>query len=111
MHRFFSSIRGILILLRSLKRPAFYALWMLFFLVLMAILGPWLSPYSYAEIHLECKNTPPTTLFWFGTDELGRDLFTRIWWGARISLFIGIAAALLDALFGVLWGATAAFFG
>lgn len=81
------------------------------FLFLMAILGPLLSPYSYSDIHLELKNTPPCAQFWFGTDELGRDMFTRIWWGARISLFVGVAAAVIDMIIGVLWGSIAAYAG
>ena len=41
---------------------------------------------------------------WFGTDDLGRDVFVRVWEGARISLFIGITAAVIDLIIGVLWG-------
>jgi oligopeptide transport system permease protein len=77
----------------------------------MAILSPLTSPYSYSDIHLALKNSPPSLAFPFGSDELGRDLFTRIWWGARISLFIGITAALIDATIGILWGAMAAYCG
>jgi oligopeptide transport system permease protein len=77
----------------------------------MSILGPWISPYNYYETHLSLKNTPPCREFWFGTDELGRDLFTRIWWGARISLFVGIAASLIDLAIGVFYGALAVLIG
>ena len=77
----------------------------------MALFGPLFSPYSYSEIHLELKNSPPSLHYWFGSDELGRDLFTRVWWGARISLFIGITAALIDVLFGIFWGSIAAYCG
>lgn len=87
------------------------AIFFLVFLFIMAIIGPFLSPYSYSDIHLELKNSPPCSQFWFGSDELGRDIFTRIWWGARISLFIGVAAALIDAVIGVLYGTFAAYFG
>ncbi|MBU6383677.1 MAG: ABC transporter permease [Verrucomicrobia bacterium] len=87
------------------------AAWTLVILFVMAIIGPFLTPYSYSDIHLELKNTPPCSQFWFGSDELGRDLFTRIWWGARISLFVGIAAATLDMIIGVLWGSIAAYAG
>ncbi len=80
-------------------------------IVIMAIIGPCLSSYSYFEINLPLKNHPPSTTFWFGTDELGRDLFTRIWWGARISLFVGICAATIDLIIGVIYGALAAFVG
>ncbi len=77
----------------------------------MAIIGPWISPYSYSEIHLHLKNTPPSAKFWFGSDELGRDVFTRVWWGARISLFIGFSAAIIDGIIGVLYGSLAAYLG
>jgi oligopeptide transport system permease protein len=95
----------------SSNKGSIAALWTLALLFTMAILGPLLSPYDYSDIHLELKNSPPGPLFWFGSDELGRDLFTRIWWGARISLFIGIAAATIDVLIGVLWGSIAGWCG
>ena len=90
---------------------ALFALSTLGFLFFMALFGPLFSPYSYSEIHLELKNSPPSLHYWFGSDELGRDLFTRVWWGARISLFIGITAALIDVLFGIFWGSIAAYCG
>jgi len=93
------------------NRASFAMLWVLAALALLAFIGPFLSSYSYTEIHLELKNTPPGALYWFGSDELGRDLFTRVWWGARISLFIGITAASIDVAFGVIWGSIAAYAG
>lgn len=83
----------------------------LILIIFLAIIGPWLSPYTYYENHLHLKNLPPSGDFWFGTDDLGRDIFTRIWYGARISLFVGFAAALIDLLIGVLYGGFAAFSG
>ena len=77
----------------------------------MAILGPMLSSYTYYDTHLYLKNTQPCSLFWFGTDELGRDIFTRIWCGARISLFVGVSAAIIDMIIGVLYGAFSGFVG
>ncbi|HSX04464.1 MAG TPA: ABC transporter permease [Rhabdochlamydiaceae bacterium] len=77
----------------------------LIFLFIMAIIGPWLTPYTYYETHLHLKNLSPSSEFWFGTDELGRDLFTRVWWGARISLFVGVTASLVDLVIGVFYGA------
>ena len=79
--------------------------------VLLAIFVPLFSSYSYAQIQLSLKNTPPCSQFWFGTDELGRDLFTRVWWGARISLFVGVSAATIDMIIGVLFGAIAGYAG
>ena len=92
-------------------RLTFIGLLLLLFIFLMAIFGPWMTHYTYYETHLELKNLPPSFNFWFGTDELGRDLFTRTWWGARISLFVGITAAIGDVIIGVLYGAIAALIG
>ncbi len=93
------------------NQVALLGLFILLALSLMALVGPWLSQSNYSDIHLELKNNPPSGQFWFGTDDLGRDIFCRIWWGARISLFIGLSAALIDAIIGVIWGAAAAYFG
>ena len=95
----------------SSNRAGLFALWILAGITAMSILGPFISTYAYYDIHLEWHDTPPGARFWFGSDELGRDLFTRIWWGARISLFIGIAAAVIDMIIGVIWGSTAALAG
>jgi oligopeptide transport system permease protein len=96
--------------LKSNKRVMF-GLYMLGFLIIMALVGPLLTPYPYYETHLPLKNLPPSAEFWFGTDELGRDLFTRIWWGARISLFVGITAAVIDLILGVIYGSIAGLWG
>jgi len=98
---------------RRLKQNKFalFGLITLTLLIVMAIVGPLLSPYTYYETQLALKNAPPSSTFWFGTDELGRDLFTRCWWGARISLFVGITASLIDLVVGVLFGAIAALLG
>jgi oligopeptide transport system permease protein len=83
----------------------------LLFFIVMAIIGPWIRPYAYYETQLSLKNSPPSMQFWFGTDELGRDMFTRVWWGARISLFVGITAALIDLIIGVFFGSIAGWVG
>ncbi len=96
--------------LRSQKR-VMVALCVLSFLFLMALIGPLISPHTYYETHLPLKNLPPSLMFWFGTDELGRDIFTRVWWGARISLFVGITAATVDLIIGVIYGSIAGLWG
>lgn len=73
-------------------------------IVVMIAVGPSLSGYSYDALHLAMKNQPPSAEFWFGTDDLGRDIFTRIWYGARISLCVGLLAACIDLVIGLLWG-------
>lgn len=98
---------------RRLKsnRLSMAGLMILSILIFMAIIAPFLSPYTYYETHLQLKNMTPCKQFWFGTDELGRDLFTRVWWGARISLFVGVIASMVDLAIGVLYGSLAASFG
>ncbi|USG64184.1 ABC transporter permease [Brevibacillus ruminantium] len=73
-------------------------------LILMAIIGPHLVPYSASDQSLLTKNKPLSAEHWFGTDELGRDMFARTWAGARISLTIGVVAALIDLVVGVTVG-------
>jgi oligopeptide transport system permease protein len=96
--------------LKTNKRVMF-GLWTLVFLMVMALFGPLLTPYAYYKTHLPLKNLSPSMDFWFGTDELGRDIFTRIWWGARISLFVGITAAFIDLVLGVIYGSIAGLWG
>jgi len=73
-------------------------------ILIFILIGPSLSGYNYDALHLAYKNQPPSTLFWFGTDDLGRDIFTRIWYGARISISVGLLAALIDLGIGLFWG-------
>lgn len=78
-----------------------------FFLVLLAIMaaiGPMISPHDVSQQSLVNQNLPPSSQYWFGTDELGRDIFSRTWYGARISLFVGIVAAVIDFIIGVIYG-------
>lgn len=98
---------------RRLKQNklAMAGFWVLVFLAIMAIIGPSMNGYTYYDNNLKLKNLPPNGEFWFGTDDLGRDMFTRIWYGARISLFIGLSAALIDLIVGVIWGGVAAYYG
>lgn len=91
-----------------LNRVAMFSLVILVCLILFALFGPVASPHHYYETHLALKNQTPSLQFWFGTDDLGRDIFARTACGARISLFVGISAALIDLILGVLWGGIAA---
>lgn len=93
------------------NKAAMVGLFILVFLFIAALIAPFFTPYNYYETHLSLKNLPPSSEFWFGTDELGRNIFSRIWLGARISFFVGISAALIDMIVGVLYGSVSAFFG
>lgn len=93
------------------NKLALFGLVLLFLLIIMAIFGPYMTEYDYASNDLANKNQAPSSEHWFGTDDLGRDVFARTWEGARISIFIGVAAALIDLFIGVLWGGIAGYKG
>lgn len=98
---------------RRLKanKIAVAALVLLALLILMTAIGPHITGYSFEEIDAVNKNASPSMEHWFGTDSLGRDLFTRVWQAGRISLAIGLFSALISTVVGVLYGAISAFFG
>ncbi len=111
----------------------------LIIILILAIVGPLISSHDFAEQDVERRNLPPKIAvldqipflpfdgegvdgnaydkahvkqnFWFGTDQLGRDIWTRTWQGAQVSLFIGLVAALLDIFIGVIYGAISGYFG
>jgi peptide/nickel transport system permease protein len=82
-------------------------------LALAVILLPIMSPYEYdqQDLALIGQPSPPTAAHWLGTDELGQDSFTRVFYGGRISLAVGLASALVATLVGTAIGALAGFFG
>jgi len=88
-----------------------FALCLLTFLVIGAFIAPQLTTHLYSTTKLASKNLPPSSLYWFGSDELGRDIFSRVWLGTRVSLGIGFCAAIIDLLIGVSWGALSATLG
>ena len=92
-------------------KVAMAGLCVIIFLVLIAIFGPMLLSISYADQDLAQVNQGPSAAHWFGTDNLGRDLFIRVLYGARISLSIGIVASLLNFVIGVTYGGIAGFAG
>ena len=111
----------------------------LLLIVIMAFIGPLMNKHDFAEQNVDHRNLPAKIPlldhvsflpfdgkgtdgknaykeagakenYWFGTDQLGRDLWTRTWKGAQISLYIGVVAALLDICIGVVYGAVSGFF-
>lgn len=77
----------------------------------LAILAPWISPFSYDETDIILGAIPPDSVHWFGTDDLGRDLFTRVLYGSRVSLMVGVLATAVSLVIGVLYGATSGYLG
>ena len=80
-------------------------------LIIVAIFGPIFSSHTYDEQNLMMTNSSPSWEHWFGTDNLGRDIFIRVLYGARISLAIGIVASLLNLFIGVIYGGISGFCG
>jgi oligopeptide transport system permease protein len=98
---------------RRLKKNklAMGGLIVLIILFLLAIFAPMFSSYDYGKQHLSDTDLNPSAKYLFGTDDFGRDMWVRVWWGTRISLLIGLVAAALDLVVGVLYGGISAYFG
>lgn len=79
-------------------------------LVLVAIFAPWIAPYSPIEQSVRNRFQPPSSVHWFGTDELGRDIFSRIVYGSRISLAVGVLATGIGAIIGTPIGLLSGYF-
>lgn len=84
---------------------------LLLLLAVCAALVPVLSPYGFDQVDLRAIKAPPSPAHWMGTDELGRDVATRLMVGARISLVIGLAGAVVATLIGAGSGALAGYYG
>lgn len=121
------------------NKGSVYSVIFIVFFIFMAIIGPHMNNHSYEEQDLSRAFLPPKISFladvhwlpfdgyangvdqyeakgidesfWFGTDQFGRDQWTRIWYGTMISLFIAFAAALIDFLIGVAYGGISGYFG
>jgi oligopeptide transport system permease protein len=81
------------------------------FITLLAIFAPHITPYSFFEQHIADRLQSPSHQHWMGTDALGRDLFSRILYGARMSLAVGFFATLVGLVVGTSVGAVSGFFG
>ncbi|WP_017380713.1 oligopeptide ABC transporter permease [Paenisporosarcina sp. TG-14] len=119
------------------NKGSMISLVLLLILIATAIIGPSLNDYTYRSQNIEHSNLPPKVQglewlglngsdskgidqyekreiqvnYWFGTDEFGRDLWTRVWKGTQISLFIALVAAMLDLIIGVIYGGISSFYG
>ena len=93
------------------NKLALIGLVLLTFMVVLAIVGPWLRPYGFEERGVGPRLLGPTRDHWFGTDNIGRDLFVRATRGARTSLLIAAIVAILSVAFGSVLGAVAGYFG
>lgn len=80
-------------------------------MVLVALLAPWISPYDPDEQNVLMKLEPPSWEYLFGTDAFGRDVLSRVIWGARVSLFVGSVATLAGILIGTVIGIISGYYG
>src|SRR5262249_46608729 len=94
-------------------RAASAACFVLLLIVLAAIVGPWLSPYSYDQLDWSHVAATPSLDggHWLGTDRLGRDMLVRTLHGVRVSLAIGLLATLVSLAIGVAWGSVSGYLG
>lgn len=105
-----SRIRDIWFQLKK-NKLAVAGLIILIILVLLAIFAPLLAPYGYAEQHPKDSYASPSAQYLLGTDKLGRDLLSRLLYGSRYSLSMGVVAVAIAAIIGVTVGAIAGFYG
>lgn len=98
---------------RRLKQNRVAMASLLFILVLtaFAIVAPMMSSSTHSDVDFGVMNQGPSAEHWFGTDNLGRDLWCRVWMGARVSLFIALVAAVVQSTIGIIIGGVSGFFG
>jgi peptide/nickel transport system permease protein len=93
------------------RRGAMVGLAVVVFFVLIAFLAPWISPYDPVATSWSAVRKAPSAQYWFGTDEIGRDVLSRVIWGARASLLAGLVSVSIAMLLGVPIGLLAAYVG
>ena len=95
---------------RQNKLAAFSAV-LIALVLLLAVFAPLVAPYGEAEQDVLARLQPPSAAHWFGTDELGRDVLSRILYGSRLSLAIGILPSVISLVIGIVLGLLAGYFG
>src|ERR1017187_7716386 len=79
--------------------------------LVFALFAPWIAPQDPASIHLAARLDPPSSAHWFGTDELGRDILSRVIYGARISMLVGSSVVVTSLALGLIIGSIAGYYG
>lgn len=93
------------------NKAALFGLFVIIVLIIIAIIGPYITPYDPNEQILLDKSQTPSSAHWFGTDNLGRDIFSRVIVGTRVSLFVGVSAVAFSLVLGTVFGSIAGYFG
>ena len=98
---------------RRLKqnKVAMFSMGLLIVIITMCIIGPYITKHGYSEQVMENINLEPNGEYWFGTDNLGRDLFSRLWIGGRVSIAIGVIGTLIEVVIGCIYGGVSGYFG
>jgi peptide/nickel transport system permease protein len=100
------------LLLRIVRDPTtMTAVLVLLIMTTLALAAPWIAPYDPLRINTRNTLAPPSAQHWFGTDDLGRDVFSRVLWGGRISLRVGLIAATISMVGGLALGLVSGYFG
>ncbi|MDO5422549.1 MAG: ABC transporter permease [Eubacteriales bacterium] len=93
------------------RKTALVSLVVMAVILLLVLIGPEISGYDYYSNDYTAINQPPSAAHWFGTDSLGRDLWTRVWMGGRVSLLIAILATIIPYTIGMIVGGISGYFG
>ena len=97
--------------MRTLRRGAVFGAVVVVVFVVLAVFAPWLAPYDPIETSWSAIRKAPSAAHWFGTDDIGRDVFSRVIWGTRASLLAGIVSVSISLLLGVPIGLVAGYVG
>lgn len=92
-------------------KPGLAGLGIIILLVTLALLAPWIAPYSPEEINTPLRGANPSSDYWLGNDDIGRDILSRLIYGSRIALIVGVGATAIAVTIGVTVGALAGYFG
>lgn len=93
------------------NKLAVTGLWIVLALVLVAAIGPWITPYDFLSQNLDARNLAPSMSHPFGTDDLGRDVISRVIYGARTAFLVAVCVTVIALTIGVVLGAIAGFYG
>ena len=93
------------------NKLALIGLAIVIFFIILALIAPVIAPYSYKEQVLTDRMQAPSSKHWFGTDDFGRDIFSRVIYGARISLWVGFSSVLGSVVVGTMLGIVAGYYG
>ena len=93
------------------NKISMFSMFVLILFLVMVVIGPYIRGYDYLANAPKFKNADISSQFWFGADALGRDLFSRLWAGARVSFLIAVICTAVQTVVGSLYGSIAAYFG